>query len=157
MQLSAEWHTVRDTGNTDAALGEAIKNVMRCGLPIDRKAERDNDLLDFGRARALNQVGNVQVVGTNAVDRRQSAAKYVIKAAKGATALQGPKIVYILDDADRRRITPRIGADAARVARVDITANLTQPNGRRRFGQRARKRLQHRFPSFQHEQRRPPS
>ena len=82
-----------------------------------------------GRARrARDQPVDREILGADAVERRQRAAEHVVAAAKRAGAFERPEIGELLDDADRRAVAPRVAADRARLDRVEIAADRTGPD-----------------------------
>ena len=84
------------------------------------------------------ELGDPQVLGVDAVDRRQRAAEHVVAAAELVRALDGDDVAGLLDDADRRRVAALVRADPAARAFGEVEADLAQrrsapsPRGSRR-------------------------
>src|SRR5262249_25083203 len=98
-------------------------NVMRCALALDRGAECEDDFLDGRIARALYQRADGKVVRPDSVKRRQDSTQYVIARIDSMRALERPKIGDVRHHHDGRIISPQIGAQRARILRVDIAAD----------------------------------
>jgi len=63
---------------------------------------------------------------------------------------------HLLDDAQRLRVAPGVGADGAGVDGIEVAAQAARPHGVGRLRQRPRQRHQHGVAPVQHVQRRPP-
>ena len=64
-------------------------------------------------AHPLVQLGDLQILGVDAVDRRQRAAEHVVAAAELVRALDRDHVRGLLDDADQLGVAPLVGADPA--------------------------------------------
>jgi hypothetical protein len=74
---------------------------MRRRLALYRGVQREQDFFHLGRARAFDQLGDGEVLGPNAVERRQGSAKHVIEPVQHVRALERPQIADLLDHADQ--------------------------------------------------------
>ena len=87
------------------------------------------------------QLGDLEVVGIDAVDRRQRAAEHVVAAAVLVRALDRDHVAGLLDDADQPGVAALVLADAAARAVGQVEADLAQPDPlldlADRLGQRA--------------------
>ena len=95
---------------------------MRRALALDRRAQRQDDFRHSGVAGALHQRIDGQVIRSDTIERRQDSAEHVIARIDGVCPLERPKIGDVRHDHDRRCIASRIGAQRARILRVDIAA-----------------------------------
>ena len=74
------------------------------------------------------ELGDLEVLGVDAVDRRQRAAEDVVAAAELVRALDRDDVAGLLDDADQRRVAALVLADAAARALGEVEADLAQPD-----------------------------
>src|ERR1700733_3983130 len=114
---------MRETCCLDVQRSEKIGDVVGGGLPIDSGIHREDDFFDPLFGDSLDEVGQVEIFRTDAVERRQGSAKYVIAGAQGAGALERPEIGAAFNNDEQFRIAPAVAADRARVATVDMAAN----------------------------------
>ena len=88
------------------------------------------------------QLGDVEVLGVDAVDRRQRAAEHVVAAVELARALDRDHVARLLDHADRGGLAALVLADAAGGLGGEVEADLALPDGlldlADRVGQRER-------------------
>ena len=75
---------------------------------------------------AREQLGYAQVLGVDALDRRQRAAEHVIDAAVLVHALHRDHVAGLLHDADHTVVAPRVRADPAAWLVGEVEAHLTQ-------------------------------
>ena len=109
---------------------------MRGGLALDGRVGGEDHLGDAPGGDALDQLGNPQLLGADAVERRQRAAEHVVAPEERPGALHRPQIGHVLDDADRARGALRVGADAARVGGVEVAASCAGADVGGGLGQR---------------------
>jgi hypothetical protein len=95
---------------------------MGGGLALDRGVDGEDDLVNAAGRDTGNQLPDAKILRADAVERRQRAAQHVIARVDDRGALQRPEIGNVLDDDDGRRIPPRILADGAGIAGVDVAA-----------------------------------
>ena len=72
------------------------------------------------------QLGDPQVVGIDAVDRRKRAPEHVVAAAVLVRPLDRDHVRRLFDDADHRRVPPLVLADPAAGALGKVEADLAQ-------------------------------
>ena len=135
--------------------GDAVGDVVRGGLAFDRRIQGQDQFLT--RFQSGNQALDRQILGADAVERRQGSAEDVIAAAKSAGAFERPKIREIFDDADDALFTPGVAANRTGLDRVEIAADRAGANRLGRFGQRRSERRQQALPPLDQVQRRAPS
>ena len=78
---------------------------MRGRLPLDGGVEREDHLLDVIRPNPLDKAGEVQILGADAIERRQGAAEHMIAHIQNLRTFERPEIGDRLDDDQRLRIT----------------------------------------------------
>ena len=77
-------------------------------------------------SRPGGRAGEPQVLGLDAVDRRERAAEHVVAAAELVRALDRDHVLRLLDDADRRRVAALVEADRAARALGEVEADLAE-------------------------------
>ena len=87
-------------------------------LPLDVRVRREDDLLD-GRTGAADstatEVGDVELVGPDAPQRRERAPEDVVPPAELARPLEDVDVERLLDDREEPPVARRVGADRAGV------------------------------------------
>ena len=68
------------------------------------------------------QLVDAQVLGLDAVERRERAAEHVVEAAVLGRALERDQVDRLLDDADDRVVAPRVEADRADLLLGEVAA-----------------------------------
>jgi len=101
----------------EAAVDEEVRRV-----PLHRRAQRQDDLTDTATAYPLNELGDLQIVGTNAVNRGDDPAEDMVDTAVLTGILDSHHIAYVLYDADGGAITLGAGADRAELGITDVVA-----------------------------------
>ena len=107
--------------DTRTAGGQEVGDVERRRLAGHRRVGGNDDFVDAVRD-AFEQLGHVQIGGIDPVERRQRPAEHVVQAAVLARALDRDDVGRLLDHADERRVTARVGADRAQVAFCQVEA-----------------------------------
>src|SRR5262249_2580221 len=92
--------------------------------------------LDAGVSCALDELGDGEVVGADAIERRKRAAKHVVEPVEHAGAFERPEVTHLLHHANQRAVAGRIAAERAGALRVDIAARLAAEDGSARLGKR---------------------
>ena len=94
------------------------REVGRGGLALQVRVGGQDDLAHARLRDPGEQRGDAQLIGPDAVDRRDRPAQHVIAAAELPGALDGGDVLGLLDHADHRLVPARVGTDpAAHVAR----------------------------------------
>ena len=112
-----------ETRHLDGVRAEQLRHVVRGGLSVDGRIDGEHDLLDAALGDPRDEARKIEVVGPDAVERRQSAAEHVIARVRRVGALQRPEIADRFDDDQDRAVASVVAADRARVARVDVAAH----------------------------------
>jgi hypothetical protein len=95
-------------------------------LPGRGGVRGEHDLAHLAIRRAVDELGDLQVLGIDAVDRREGAAQHVVEPAELVGALDGNDVAGLLDDADDRAVAPLVLADAAARALGEVEAHLAE-------------------------------
>ena len=75
---------------------------------------------------AAEELGDLQILGIDAVDRRERAAEHVVAAAILVRSLERDHIGGLLDDADHRGVAALVLADPTARALGEVAADLAQ-------------------------------
>jgi hypothetical protein len=146
---------VRQPCDRDLEIGQALREVMCRGLTVDSGIGRHDHLAHGADLRALHEARDVELVGPDAVERREGAAQHVIAAGEDLAALHRPQVGHVLDDADQPGVAPWIATDRAGVDGVEVAAGRARLDGERGIGQRGAERLHQRLALLQKVQRDP--
>ena len=132
---------MRDARDAHARRLDQSREVQRRRFTFDRRIGGDDHFLYVG-VQSREQLLQLELIGTDAVQRRQRSMENVIAAAELARPLDGEQIGHRLDDAEQLRVALGIGADCARILRGEIAARRAQAHfafeRRERLGQLAR-------------------
>src|SRR3984893_1506006 len=154
VELAADRHTLSEPRELDPAAGDALGEIMRGGLALDRGIERQDELLTG--LEAPDQALDVEILGPHPVERRQGSAEHVVTASEGSGAFQCPEISKVFDDADRPIVALRVAADRAGQDGIEIAANWAGPHRLGRLGECRCERLEQALPPLEEVQRRAP-
>src|SRR4051794_10317848 len=108
------------------ARAEAVGDVEGGRLAGGGGIRGQHHLADLGAPDARVELRDLEVVGLDAVDRRQRAAEHVVAAAVLVGALDRDDVARLLDDADERRVAALVGADRAARALREVEADLAE-------------------------------
>src|SRR5450759_4711934 len=97
-------------------------------LPLDVRVHGQDHLGDRAVGQPGHQLGDPQVVRTDARDRVDGPAEHVVPAAELPGALDRDDVLGLLDDADRRERPARVAADAAQLLLRDVAAQRAEPH-----------------------------
>ncbi len=112
---------------------DRLRDVMAGGLAFDVVAQREHDLRDRFVLQALLEGRQVQLVGSDAVDRRKTAMQHMVGPAIGRGPFDGHEVRDLLDDANGGRVTFDVHAYRAEfgLGEAAATAATTDGCGRR--------------------------
>ena len=126
--------------------------ICRSRVALDVGIGGQDDLGDGAVVEPGHQLADAQLLGTDAVERRDRAAEHVVAAPELAGALDRDDVLGLLDDADQGGVAARVAADPALLGLGDVAADLAEPApwpssrpGRRRAGVRRPGRLASRW------------
>ena len=101
-------------------------DVQRGRLAGRGRVGREDDLGHPARLDPAQQLGDLQVLGVDPVDRREGAAEHVVEAAVLVGALDRDHVGGLLDHADRRAVAVGVRADPAERALGEVEAALAE-------------------------------
>ena len=84
VQLPTYRHAVGQTRHLHRQMRQTICDVMSRGLTVHRRIQCEDDFADISAGRARHQAGDVELVRTDAVERRQRAAHDMVSAPEDA-------------------------------------------------------------------------
>jgi hypothetical protein len=132
-ERAAEGHLVR--GLEVAADGQAAREPRHAHAapqPVGEerggrlaghvRVRREDDLADAVPLHAAQELVDAQVLGLDAVERRERAAEHVVEAAVLVRPLERDEVDRLLDDADRRVVAACVGADRAQLVLGQVAA-----------------------------------
>ena len=123
VKLTANRHAMGQPRDGKRQGCQHVGNIMRGCLPLDRGVGCQNNLAHaVGLQRAAGRQGST--LRPDTVQSRQRAAQHMIAPVQGFGTLKRPQIADIFHHADNRTVAARVGANGARVLRVDIAANI---------------------------------
>jgi len=93
------------------------------GFSFEGGAGGEDDFIDFAALDAGEQVGGAELVGTDAVERREGSVEDVVDALIGAGAFDGGNRGGLFDDADETQVAGGAGAVGAGVYVGDVVAD----------------------------------
>ena len=105
-----------DAGDARAERLDEASEVHRGRLALGGGVRGEDDLAHRAVAEADEERLDLELVGADAVERRDRAVEDVVAAVELVRALDREEIGRLLDDADRLVAPLRVGTDAARVA-----------------------------------------
>ena len=106
----------------------SVGDVKGGGLAGGRRVGRQNDLLDVAPSTRVDQLGDPQVLGVDAVDRRERPAEHVVEAAVFVGALDRDHVGGLLHHADQRLVAAGVLADLAARPLGEVEADLAEPD-----------------------------
>src|SRR5258705_1028712 len=121
LQIAAHRNALRDPGDADAERFYQPRDVERGRLALHRRIGGDDHLLD-SLPEPRHQLPQLQLIRTDAVERRERAVQHVIAPAKLARALDGEEVGHRLHHADHPRVALRVPADRAGVVGGEVAA-----------------------------------
>src|SRR5204862_6559837 len=138
LEVAADGQAARDASDAHPQRAEQLRQVERGGLALDVGVGGQDHLAGGPVLEAQQQLAHLEVVGADAVQRRERAEQDVVTPLELAGALHRQQVVGLLDDAEQAGVAPGIGADAARVLVGDVEADRAVDDALLHGDQRAR-------------------
>ena len=123
LEIAADGQAPGDTRDAHAERPQELGQVERGGLALHVGIGGQDDLVHPARVQARQQLAHLDVVGADAIERRQRAEQHVIASAELAGALHGQQIVRLLHHAQHAVVAPEIRADPAGILVGDVEAD----------------------------------
>src|SRR5882762_897380 len=123
LEIAPHRQPSRDPRDAHAGRLQHLLNVVRRGLPLHRGVRRHYDLPHTRAVRdTRDQLIEVQLVGTQPLERRQPTTQDVISSPVAPSPLDRSHVRRFLDDAQQRGVAPGIAADGARIVLGEVAA-----------------------------------
>ena len=100
LEIAADRDAGGDARDAHAERLQQPRQVDRRRLAFDRRVGGEDHFLDAAGADARQQALDLQVVGPDALQRRDRAHQHVIQAAEAAGAIDDADVLRLFDDAD---------------------------------------------------------
>ena len=110
LEVAADGQAAGEARHADAA-AQPVGQVRGGRLAGHVRVRRQDDLLDAVALDAPDQLVDPQMLGLDAVDRRERAAEHVVQAPELVRPLEREQVGRLLDDADERAVAARVAAD----------------------------------------------
>lgn len=123
-QMAADGQTVRETRGADAERLDELCHVHRGRLALDGGVRGHDDLLHLAVREALQQLAHGELVGADALHRRDEAVQHVVQTLVFARALEGRDVARRLDHADGGAVARGVRADGAQLPLREVLADL---------------------------------
>src|SRR5437763_1730732 len=92
VEFAAHWHAVREARHLDGIVGQEIDDVVRGRLAFDGGVDGKDHFADAALGDAPDQAREIEIGWTDAIERRESAAKHMVARPRSPRPLQSPKI-----------------------------------------------------------------
>src|SRR5262245_7829935 len=124
LEVAADGQPARDAGHAHTERAQELGEVERGRLALDVGVGGEDHLAGAAAVETREQLADLQVFRTDAVERRERAEQHVVAAAVLSRALHRQKIVRLLDDAEHVAVTGGVGTDTAGILVGDVVAGL---------------------------------
>ena len=125
LEVGSDRQARGEPGDRDTA-AKQLGDVVGGRLAGGGRVGREHDLGHLGVARAGDQLGDLQVLRVDPVDRRERPAEHVVEPAVLVSALDRDHVGGLLDDTDRGAVPARVLADLAARALGEVEADLAE-------------------------------
>jgi hypothetical protein len=123
LEIRADGYAHGDARDADAERFDQFREVDGSGFAFGGRIRRNNNLLDCAALEALDEAFDLELIRTNALQRREGAAQNVVQAAKLARSFHRLDIRGFFDHADQRAIARRARAEKAWIGVRDVVAD----------------------------------
>jgi hypothetical protein len=122
VKVHADRDAVSDSGDVDAMGFDELGEVNRCRFSLDRRARREDHLLDTSALKTINEILCADVRGTDPIEWRESAEQNVVETAEAGGALNSIERTGFLDHQDRAAVSLGITTEFAEFLFGDVAA-----------------------------------
>src|SRR6266568_646086 len=126
LQVASDRQPAGRPGYPEAERLHQPGQIGRCGLALEIRIGGQDHLADIAVCEPGHQLGDPQVLGSDAVHGADRAAEHVIPAAKLADLLDRRHVLGLLHYADHRRVPAHVQADSALVILGDVAAGAAE-------------------------------
>src|SRR5262249_47616493 len=137
-EIAAHRHAARDTCHARAETLERARDEHRGRVAFDVGVRRQHHLDNAFVLDTTHEFLDAQLVGTDALDRRDRALQHVITTTELMRAFDGDDVTRILHDTEDACVAPIVETDGAQLADADVEALPAPRDAFLRFGDRAR-------------------
>src|SRR2546425_1915296 len=155
LEVAADGQAARDARDAHAERAEQLREIERGGFALDVGVGGQDDLARGPILQAQQQFAHLQIVGADAVQRRERAKQDVVAPLELAGALHGEQIIRLLHDAEHAGVARGVGTDTARVLVGDVEADRAVDDALLDGGERARQLAHLLRGAFQQKKRQP--
>src|SRR5215216_2347999 len=141
LEVAPHWEPAGDAGHPKPQRLEQPSEVHRRRLPFDVRVGGEDHFLDSLVVHPCQELLDLQLVRSDALDRRDRAEQHVVQAAVLLSPLDGDDVAWFLDDAQQRGITSVVAAVHAQVALGEVEAPPAPAHALLRLDDGARKTL----------------
>ena len=129
LQVSSYGKPEGNPGNPGTGILQHLDEVQGGRLPFNRGIGGKDDFPDAATGHSLYEAGNSKVVRPHSIDGRDGAHQHVVQAPMLMNRFDREDVASFLDDADRRCVALRIGADGARIDIRVVPAHAARMDG----------------------------
>ena len=124
--VAADGDSHGDAGDFHSGALELLRQVGSGGFAFDGGIGSDNDFVDVAGVDAGNQVGDAELLGSDAVERRNGTVENMEDSVEVLRLFDSGDIGRFFDDADQALVASGAGAVDARVDVGDVVADRTE-------------------------------
>src|SRR6188768_413254 len=122
LEITTHGQSTRQPGHGQPHRDQHPGEIRRSRVALDVRVHGQDDLRDRAVVEPGDQLAHAQLLGADAVERRDCAAEHVVAAPELAGALDRDHVLGLLDHADQRVVTARVAADPTLLLLGDIAA-----------------------------------
>src|SRR5438105_5633424 len=140
LEVAAHGNALRDAGDAHAERLHQPGDVERRRFAFDGRVGGDDHFLD-AVVEARDQLLQLELIGSDAVERRERAVQHVVAAAELPGALDGEQIGHRLDYADHPPVALGVAAEGTRILGRQVATGRAEtdllPQRKQRLGELA--------------------
>ena len=122
LEVAADGKAAREPRHPHAVAQPAARGTTRSLRPSSSGSSRGRPRRRRSRSTRCMSSSMRRSLGLDAVERRERAAEHVVEPAVLRRPLERDEVDGLLDDADRRPVAPRVGADRAELLLGEVAA-----------------------------------
>src|SRR5439155_24967484 len=124
LEVAADREAAGDAGDPRREGLEQLAEVDGRGLALHARVGREDDLLDRLALEPAQELADLEVLGPDAVQRRERPQEHMVAAAKLPRAIEREEVVRLFDHAQEAAVAPGVATDAAGIFLGDVEAHL---------------------------------
>src|SRR6195952_1066565 len=126
LEITAYRQSTRQTRHAQVQGCQVSAEICGGRVTLDVGIGRQDHLGDGAVGEPRHQLTDAELLGTDALQRRDRTAEHVVATAELTRPLDRDHVLRLLDDADQRGVTSVVGADAAQICLRDVAAHLAE-------------------------------